>query len=273
MAAFLTILKLSAVLILSYMVVIWFLSLVFKDASIVDIAWGLGFVFVALFTYLSGERPSLGLVASLMVIIWGVRLTVHIFLRNLGRGEDWRYKKWREDWGKWFVLRSLVQIFLFQGFLLLLITLPIININSMQADMYRDFTYNPTLLLVGVLIWLVGLFFEAVGDYQLMRFKSDPSNSGQIMQEGLWKYTRHPNYFGEVTLWWGIFLVVLAAGGSIYTIIGPLTITILIVSVSGIPLLEKKYEDNEKYKKYKKRTSIFFPLPPKNKSTIDAHTN
>jgi steroid 5-alpha reductase family enzyme len=190
-----------------------------------------------------------------LVTIWGLRLAIHIYSRNKGKAEDFRYKAWREQWGKWFLVRSYFQVFLLQGLFLFLISLPVILINQHTTALsFLDF--------LGIAVWIIGFYFEVVGDWQLSQFVREPSNRGKIIETGLWKYTRHPNYFGEVVQWWGIFLMAISLPNGILTIIGPLTITILILFVSGIPMLEKKYEGRADFEDYKRRTSAFIPLPP-----------
>jgi len=238
---------------------LWFvLSLVKKRNDVADVAWGLGFVLLAWTSFFVGGAENIrGLLVGFLVSIWGIRLARHIHVRNKGRAEDYRYAEWRKVWGKWFYLRSYLQVYLLQGILLFLIVLPVLLINkSMSTSLsYVDF--------IGVAIWLFGFIFESVGDAQLSRFIKDPTNKGKLMQSGLWRYTRHPNYFGEVLMWWGLWIIALSVPNGIYGIIGPLTITFLILKVSGIPMLEKKMAENPKFAEYKKRTSIFFPLPPK----------
>jgi len=238
---------------------LWFVfSLIKKRNDVADVAWGLGFILIAWTSFfLSGNSGTRGLLVGALVSIWGLRLSWHIHSRNKGKAEDYRYLAWRKQWGRLFYLRSYLQIYLLQGFLLYLIAIPImvININNSSALNWLDF--------VGVFVWIIGFYFEVRGDYELAQFVKNPANKGKIMQNGLWAYTRHPNYFGEVTLWWGIFIVSLGSAPFFYTLIGPLTITILILFVSGIPLLEKKYAGNPDFEDYKKRTSVFFPLPTK----------
>ncbi len=239
----------------------WFIaSIIKKRNDIADIAWGLGFVLVAWSSYFLSDSdsgdPWRPILLNILVTIWGLRLALHIFLRNRKKKEDFRYKQWRDDWGSWFYIRSYLQVYILQGALLFMISAPVIFVS-------QKFGNFGLLDIAGVIIWGIGMFFEAVGDWQLTQFKKDPKNKGKIMQSGLWRYTRHPNYFGEVVLWWGIFLFALGTAGWWITIIGPLTITVLILFVSGIPLLEKKYDGRPEFEEYKKQTSIFFPLPPK----------
>lgn len=237
----------------------WFLLALWRRRNdLADIAWGGVFIVAALAA--AWWQPAVaprGRLAVILVILWGLRLAIHIGLRNLGKGEDERYRKWREEWGRHWLLRSFLQVFLLQGFLGYVISLPVLWIVFSATSPWG------ILDAVGLTVWAVGLFFEAVGDFQLAQFKKDPANRGRIIQHGLWRYSRHPNYFGEVTLWWGIYLLALSAGAAWWTIIGPLTITFLILKVSGIPLLEKKYVNNAAFQEYARRTSAFFPLPPR----------
>lgn len=247
-------LLLLALYIFLYMSLIFIFAWIKKDNSIVDIAWGIGFILIAIITFVSADEFMLRkLLVTTLVIIWGTRLALHIFFRNRGKGEDFRYKQWRKSWGKWFRVRSFFQIFMLQGLLLLLIVYPVILINHAEKKdlIILDF--------IGLFIWLIGFFFETVGDYQLKKFKQHPENKGKIMTLGLWKYTRHPNYFGETTMWWGIFLIALAVKNGWTAIISPLLITFLILKVSGVTMLEKKYLDNPDFIEYAKKTSAFFP--------------
>jgi len=237
----------------------WFVvSILKKRSDVADFAWGLGFVLLAWSSFfLQAEGSLRALIVNLLVTVWGLRLAWHIGKRLQRSDEDKRYKNWREDWGAWFLARSYLQIFMLQGAFLFLIALPLIVINQAPSS-------SLTLIdLGGILIWMIGFFFESVGDWQLKKFVTNPANKGQIMRSGLWKYTRHPNYFGEVTMWWGIFLLAISVPQGWLTIIGPLTITYLIVFVSGVPLLEKKYQGRSDFEAYKKSTSVFFPLPPR----------
>lgn len=241
-----------------YMTAVFLVAILAKDNSIVDIAWGPGFILVAIVTFFL--RPGFearNVLISGLVIVWGLRLATHITLRNRGRGEDFRYAKWRKDWGRWFIPRSFLQIFMLQAIFMLIVSSPVIIANRSAASGWT------VLDALGCLLWLVGFLFEAVGDYQLTRFKQKPESKGKIMMTGLWKYTRHPNYFGEAALWWGVFLIALSVPGGWLSIISPLTIGFLLLKVSGIPMLEKKYAGNEEFADYARRTSPFFPWFPK----------
>lgn len=240
------------------MTVWFFIAQIKRRNDVADIAWGTGFIIIAITALLVTDRiTSRGLLSLFLVMLWGLRLATHIYMRNRRKSEDPRYRKWKEEWGKHAVLRAFLQVFLFQGFLIVIISLPVTFIIMSGEIPVGIFD------LLGVGIWLMGFIFEAVGDYQLLQYKRDPSHKGKIMNQGLWTYTRHPNYFGEVTLWWGMYLIALSVQQGWMTVLGPLTITFLILKVSGIPLLEDKYKDNPEFQKYKRRTSAFFPLPPR----------
>jgi steroid 5-alpha reductase family enzyme len=193
----------------------------------------------------------------MMVTIWGSRLAWHIHRRNKGKAEDFRYLAWRKEWGKWFYLRSYFQVYFLQGVLLFCVVMPVLVINSQPAQSLGFVE------LMGFVIWAIGFWFESTGDAELARFLKVPTNKGKLMQSGLWQYTRHPNYFGEVTQWWGIWVIAMAAPSGIIGIIGPLTITFLILKISGIPLLEKKMAEHPDFAQYKNRVSVFIPLPPR----------
>jgi steroid 5-alpha reductase family enzyme len=238
---------------------LWFVaSLLKKRNDVADVAWGLGFVLMAWTSFLISEDISLrALIVDVLVSIWGLRLAWHIHARNHGKSEDYRYAAWRVEWGRWFYIRSYLQVYLLQGVLLFLIVTPVVVSNLMSGGALG------ALDILGLLIWVTGFYFESVGDSQLARFIAEPTNKGKLMQSGLWAYTRHPNYFGEVTQWWGLWIIALSVTGGVYSIIGPLTITYLILKVSGIPLLEKKMEQNPAFAEYKQRVSKFIPLPPR----------
>lgn len=248
-----------ALVIFFYMTTVFALALFLKDNSIVDIFWGMGFILITLVTlWINPTIFTRKIILSLIVVIWGLRLTLHIFLRNKGKGEDFRYKNWRNTW-KFFILRSYFQVFMLQGSIMFVVALPIIFVNSAEPTSLTFFD------LIGIILFCAGFIFETIGDQQLVSFKKNPENKGKIITTGLWKYTRHPNYFGEALLWWGIALMALSYPGSWYFLISPILITLLLRYVSGVPMLEKKYEGRKDFENYKKTTPIFIPwLPKKN---------
>ena len=243
--------------ILSYMAFVFIISIFLKRNDIADVAWGLGFLICALYAYLStGEVFGRNLLVLFLIAMWAFRLSLHILLRNKGKAEDPRYAQWRKDWGKWFLPRTFFQVFILQGALMLIVVLPAV-VSILFGGKITILDY------VGVVVWLVGFIFESVGDYQLTQFIKNPENKGKVLQTGLWRFTRHPNYFGEVTMWWGIWIIALSAPFAWLTVLGPVTITFLILFVSGIPLLENRKKGNPEFEEYKKHTSVFFPLPYK----------
>jgi steroid 5-alpha reductase family enzyme len=248
----------SAIIVFCYMTTLFVIAMIRKDNSVADVAWGPGFIVVSWAAILiNASYGASQLLVALLVSVWGLRLGIRIFRRNRGRGEDPRYQKWRDDWGRHFVLRSYLQVFLLQGFILLLNVTPVMILMSASDKSLIWFGY------VGLAVWCIGFLFESVGDYQLDLFLKDPANRGIINDRGLWKYTRHPNYFGESTMWWGIFIIALDAPWGWVGVIGPLVITSMILFVSGIPMTEKMMEKIPGWEEYKRKTSAFVPLPPK----------
>ena len=258
-----SILATNFVAVMMMMFAVWLLSLIKRDASIVDVFWGLGFVVVAWLTLLRADG-YLGrkVLITVLTTIWGLRLALYIFIRNWGHGEDRRYQAWRAQYGTRFWWVSLFTVFGLQGVLLWVIslTLQVGQISAIPARL-------AVLDFLGVIMWAVGFLFEAVADWQLYRFKADPENKGKVMNRGLWAYSRHPNYFGESLVWWGLFLITLATPESGWVVISPLLITFLLLKVSGVTLLEKTIVDSRpEYAEYIKSTSSFIPwLPRKEK--------
>ncbi len=254
-----TALLVAAGAIVALMLVTWVISVLIKNASIVDIVWGLGFVVVAWVVRLTVDgRPARQNLLVAMVTVWGLRLAVYLFWRNHGNGEDYRYRAMRKHYGDKFALVSLGTVFGLQGVLMWLVSLPV------QLGQTRATPAIGVLAYIGVALWLVGLFFEVVGDAQLARFKAKPESKGKVMQTGLWKYTRHPNYFGDACVWWGIALVASETGIGAIGFVGAVVMTVLLRRVSGVTLLEKSLvKRREGYVEYVARTSPFIPRPPK----------
>ncbi|WP_296560380.1 DUF1295 domain-containing protein [uncultured Acetobacterium sp.] len=245
-------------LIFVYFFIFFIVGTLIKNNSIVDMGWGIGFVMVAWFVFLRSEsQPLPQILMTLFVSIWGLRLFYHILKRNLGKPEDFRYATWRKEWGKFVIPRAFLQVYMLQGVFMFLVSLAVILFPSQVSQV------SLPVMIVGACIWILGFFFEAVGDYQLKVFIANPDNRGKIMQTGLWRFTRHPNYFGEATMWWGIFLIALSGGTSPIAIISPITITCLLLFVSGIPLLEKSMKTKPGFEEYASKTSIFIPWFPK----------
>jgi steroid 5-alpha reductase family enzyme len=241
------------------MLLTWLLSLVLHDASIVDPVWPLGFVLVAwvVLAVADGDRARQWLLVA-MVTIWGLRLSAHLAWRKHGEPEDFRYQAMRKHWGPRFPLISLVTVFALQGVLMWVVSLPV------QLGQVPESPALGMLAGLGVLVWVVGFAFETIGDAQLARFKSDPSSAGQVMDRGLWRYTRHPNYFGDACVWWGIALVAAESGLGAIGLIGAVVMTVLLRRVSGVPMLERSMAKRRPgYVEYVARTSPFVPRPPR----------
>ena len=248
------------VVIMLAMTILWITSLIIKDASIVDIFWGAGFVIAGL-TYfvLTDGFETRKAIITIMVTLWGLRLTLHLGKRNIGKPEDYRYQNWRKQFGKKWWWLSYFRVFVLQGVILWLVSIPII-----QAQ-YHTTPDNLTIFdYLGIIVWGIGLFFEAVGDWQLTRFKANPDNKGKVLNIGLWRYTRHPNYFGDAMIWWGVFLVALSTQAGFLTILAPLFMNFLLLRVSGVAMLERSLKKNKpEYAEYVEKTSAFIPMPPK----------
>ena len=270
----------SALALLACLIPLWLISLKHKNASIIDIFWGFGFVVIALVCLYQapGLTPYLKLLAALP-IIWGLRLTLYLARRNLGHGEDPRYKAMQrraekkglseKSWRQ----RAFLTIFLGQGLLMLIVAAPVwyamaLGLYSDKSGILHETTLGP-IAVIGAVIWAIGLLFETIGDWQLSRFIKKnkdfdgPYEDKPVLSSGLWKYTRHPNYFGDTLVWWGIFLVACQVPHGWVTIIGPILMTFLLMRVSGKPLLEHKLKKRPAYQDYAQRTSGFFPWFPK----------
>lgn len=256
---FLTNYLIIGAVILGVMTLLWVISLILKNSSIVDIFWGAGFVVVVWIAFaLTPQGYDLRKwLISLLVTIWGLRLTLHILIRNWGKPEDFRYQKWREENGKSWWWRSFFQVFMLQGIIMWIVSTPLL-----AAQISPTPTRLGVLDILGILLWGFGFYFEAAGDAQLTRFKSDPANKGKVMNRGVWQYTRHPNYFGDSAQWWGFYLIAASAGGW-WTVFSPILMTLLLVRVSGVALLEKTMEKRPGYLEYKARTSAFIPWFPR----------
>jgi steroid 5-alpha reductase family enzyme len=239
---------------------LWLLSVYLRNSSIVDVFWGIGFALVAIGGFVWGQALAAprSILISAMVCVWGLRLAGYLLWRNTGHGEDPRYAAMRRRWGARFWWVSLVSVFALQGAILWIVSLPIQAVQAAPGGPLGG------LDAVGVAVWLVGLLFESVGDHQLARFKADPANEGAVMDRGLWRYTRHPNYFGDFCIWWGMFAVALSAPYGLYTIASPALMSFLLLRVSGVPLLERgMHNRHPRYADYTRRTSAFFPRPPR----------
>lgn len=250
----------ASLIIFILVTLLWLVSVIIKDVSIVDLFWGAGFVIVnAVYFFLSGDYYTRKILLIGLVSLWGLRLAIYLSWRNIGKGEDFRYREFRRKYGPdryWWI--SFFQTFLLQGALMMFVSLPLLGVHteSKSNDLHwLDF--------LGLAVYIIGFSFEAGGDYQLARFKRNPGNKGKVLDTGFWKYTRHPNYFGDAAVWWS-FAIFSIASGSYWTIIGSLGMTLLIIKVSGVSLLEKSLNETKpQYRDYIERTSAFLPWFPK----------
>lgn len=265
----------SALFLFSYIFIAFIVGTIKKNNGIMDIFYGPGFFVVALtsliiYFILNNTMNLRQFLTTILVFAWSLRLATYVFIRNRGKPEDYRYKAMRERWKTNIILKSFIKIYLFQGLVILIVVFPVLFINiSTNPPLENLLDFIGISLLIGIIIWLIGFLFETFGDYQLYKFKQDTNNKGKVLDQGLWKYTQHPNYFGEVTQWWGIYIIALGVPFGFISIIGPIFITYMIIKVSGIRLLDKHYEGDEIYADYKRRTSVFFPwFPKKNKGKL-----
>ncbi len=250
-------LGLSLLVSLAAMLLLWLLSLRLRNASIVDIWWGPGFATLALVGYgLAAEGNAF---VAALTVLWGLRLGAYLLWRNAGEGEDPRYAAMRRHHGDRFPRVSLFTVFGLQGVLMWFVSLPVQVAQAGGSP--ASFGFFEAL---GLCVWAVGMVFETVGDWQLARFRADPASAGQVMDRGLWRYTRHPNYFGDFCVWWGIFLAALPAPGALLTVGSPLLMSFFLLRVSGVAMLERSIGKRRPgYDEYKRRTSAFVPLPPR----------
>ena len=247
-------------LILSVMTLLWIISVFLKNVSIVDLFWGMGFVIVNIWYFFATEAfTSRQILLLVLVAIWGVRLSIYLAWRNIGKGEDFRYREFRKKYGEknyWWV--SYFQTFLLQGILMWIISSTLWGVNR-----FSDGISLNIIDYIGLLVWTIGFIFEAGGDYQLAKFKMNFANKGKVLNTGFWRFTRHPNYFGDAAVWWGYGILCIAAG-SYWYLFGSLIMTLLIIKVSGVALLEKTLKAQKpEYLDYIQKTNSFFPWFPK----------
>jgi steroid 5-alpha reductase family enzyme len=246
--------------IIGMMTILWLISIILKNVSIVDLFWGFGFVVSSVFYFISTEDNSpRKILLLLLVTIWGLRLSFYLAWRNIGKGEDFRYREFRKQYGEnryWWI--SYFQTFLLQGVLMWLISAPLLG--AQYQALHNELNF---LDFAGIFIWTIGFIFEAGGDWQLARFRSNPAHKGKVLQTGFWHYTRHPNYFGDAAVWWGFALICISAGSYI-PVLGSILMTLLIIWVSGVALLEKTLKSNKpEYINYVEKTPAFIPWFPK----------
>ena len=251
----------SGAVVTALMFVVWLVSLRLQNASIIDLVWGFGFVLIAwtVFIY-QGSYSITSFLLPCLTTIWGLRLSVYLAWRNHRKPEDYRYQEMREKWREKFPLVSLLTVFCMQGIVMWLVSLPV-QYGIAVAD-YQSKRLSITTL--GVTIWAVGLFFETIGDWQLSKFRGNRCDRNAVLDTGLWRYTRHPNYFGDFLVWWGLFIVSISLGAAWWTILGPVIMSVFLLRISGVSLLEKNLTANKPgYAEYIQRTNAFFPWLPR----------
>ena len=247
-----------------YMTAAYVISLVRRDNGTADIAYGLGFALLGWITYVLGTGSIIGLIVTILASVWAIRLSLRIVLRGRGKPEDFRYAAWRKEWGNTFLVRSFLQVYVLQGAVIFVVALPVTLLNVYGGELGLGLVG-----MIGLSLWIIGFLFETIGDAQLDRFIKNPKNKGHVMSKGLWRFTRHPNYFGESLMWTALALVAydtlsltLNLPGSLLPFLGAGLITFLLLKVSGVPLLEARFAGNPEWEAYKARTSMFIPLFP-----------
>ncbi|MFX1569238.1 MAG: DUF1295 domain-containing protein [Promethearchaeota archaeon] len=261
----------STLFLFFYLIIAFIVGTIKKNNGLMDIFYGPGYSVIALtslihYFILENALNIRQIIVTVLVIIWSIRLASYVFIRNRGKPEDYRYKAMRERWKTNILLKSLIRVYIFQGIVIFIVAFPVWFVNiSINPLVLNLLDFAGITLWLGGIVWLIGFLFETIGDYSLYKFLSKPENKGEVMDRGVWKLSQHPNYFGEVTQWWGIYIIVLATPFGFITILGPIFITYMIIKVSGIKLLDKRFEADSKYAKYKQRTSVFFPWFPKKK--------
>ncbi|MFX1455309.1 MAG: DUF1295 domain-containing protein [Promethearchaeota archaeon] len=259
----------SALALFIYLIIAFLVGTIKKNNGLMDVFYGPGYFVVAItsmvsYIVLNNSVNIRQIIITILVFIWALRLASYVFIRNRGKPEDYRYQAMRRRWKTNIVLKSFVRVYLFQGLVIFVVAFPVWFVNiSVTPMLVNPLDFAGITLWLGAIIWLIGFYFETAGDYQLYKFKKNPENKGNVMDKGLWKYTQHPNYFGEVTQWWGIFVIALAVPFGFISAVGPAFITYMIIKVSGIRLLERRFRADDKYAEYKKRTRLFFPWFPK----------
>lgn len=241
----------ALMLIIAYLSCMVLLVQIKKDTSIANFTWGGGCMFLAVYSLIVfGNYGPLQILTTALIIIWAIRMIVHLYLRYTRK--DPRFESWKQEGIKALFI-NIGYIFFLQLLLLLIMSIPTVLVNMSYPARLCSIQY------IGLLVWIIGFIFEAISDYQLYAFLKNPANKDKVMRYGLWRYSRHPNYFGEVVLWFGIFLIAIAVPYGYMALIAPITITFLLLFVTGVPMLEKAMANNPEYQEYKERTSIFIP--------------
>ncbi len=264
----------SAIALFIYIFIAFIVGTAKKNNAIMDIFYGPAYFVVSITSLivniiLTSTFCIRQVIVTSLVLVWAIRLASYVYIRNRGKPEDYRYKAMRERWKTNVALKSFFKVYLFQGIIVFLVDIPVWFTNISENPLVVSLLdFGGITLWLGAIIWLIGFLFETIADFSLYKFLQEPANQGKIMTKSVWKYSMHPNYFGEVTQWWGLFIIALAVPFGFLTFIGPAYITFQIIKVSGVKLLDKRFEGNEEYAAYKRRTSSFIPwFPKKEKKT------
>ncbi|MHA2430292.1 MAG: DUF1295 domain-containing protein [Promethearchaeota archaeon] len=255
----------SAIALFIYIFIAFIVGTIKKNNGIMDIFYGPAYFVVSITSLilniiLTSTFCIRQVIATTLVLFWAIRLATYVYIRNRGKPEDYRYKAMRERWKTNIALKSFFKVYLFQGIIVFLVDIPVWFTNiSENPPAVSLLDFGVITLWLGAIIWLIGFLFETIADFSLYKFLQEPANQGKIMTKSVWKYSMHPNYFGEVTQWWGLFIIALAVPFGFLTFIGPAYITFQIIKVSGVKLLDKRFEGNEEYAAYKRKTSSFIP--------------
>ncbi|MGB5909906.1 MAG: DUF1295 domain-containing protein [Promethearchaeia archaeon] len=255
----------SAIALFIYIFIAFIVGTIKKNNGIMDIFYGPAYFVVSITSLilniiLTSTFCIRQVIATTLVLFWAIRLATYVYIRNRGKPEDYRYKAMRERWKTNIALKSFFKVYLFQGIIVFLVDIPVWFTNiSENPPAVSLLDFGGITLWLGAIIWLIGFLFETIADFSLYKFLQEPANQGKIMTKSVWKYSMHPNYFGEVTQWWGLFIIALAVPFGFLTFIGPAYITFQIIKVSGVKLLDKRFEGNEEYAAYKRKTSSFIP--------------
>lgn len=256
----LELLAFSSLWVAAWMTLGWAIAVAKKNNGLADVCWGIGFIGIAWICLALGERSTTAWIAAALVTTWGIRLSAHIGSRNLlKKDEDKRYAAMRPKWNGRDSLRSFTDVFALQGVIMLVIALPIMAVSAFRLPFSAWTT-------AGIAVWAAGFVIETAADLQLRRHTRNPANKGVLLTTGLWAWSRHPNYFGEALLWWGIFLATIPSPAAWYAWVGPLAITLLLRFVSGVPPLERHYAGRPDFEAYKKRVPVFIPFPPRSRA-------
>ncbi|MFX1588996.1 MAG: DUF1295 domain-containing protein [Promethearchaeota archaeon] len=264
----------SAIALFIYIFIAFIVGTIKKNNGIMDIFYGPAYFVVSIISLilniiLTSTFCIRQVIATTLVLFWAIRLATYVYIRNRGKPEDYRYKAMRDRWKTNVALKSFFKVYLFQGIIIFLVDIPVWFTNiSENPPVVSLLDFGGITLWLGAIIWLIGFLFETIADFSLYKFLQEPTNQGKIMTKSVWKYSMHPNYFGEITQWWGLFIIALAVPFGFLTFIGPAYITFQIIKVSGVKLLDKRFEGNEEYAAYKRKTSSFIPwFPKKEKKT------